>query len=296
MKICKHDPAVLALCKQSMGDILEVKPLHHPLKYLLGFHASTSPYKVITTSNSYKLVVLHKDKERNSERVVKFRKYQECYQSLTETGRLPPIVAKNDSAMIAEWWHGDTLSKKRPQDESEIRALADCVIETYNRMPCIDNKLSLNSLLVKVKELNEEGLIDDHLKNEVTRLIPDIHIPEKLHGGKCFGDVSLPNFIYRNKGEVAYIDTMGCVDNEYMLINMEKITSQLSFDIKEYFYKYVSARVADVTMYKNWSSLVVLLRKIKSKSAHGSGFHALQRRYKSRLFVKKLEKFVTKYI
>ncbi|NNE83118.1 MAG: hypothetical protein HKN28_04020 [Alphaproteobacteria bacterium] len=182
-----------------------------------------------------------------------------------ETGHLPVLINCDDVAMIVEWRQGPTLSEQPPMPDT-INGLAECLAQTYRRMPEVPNYLTRDRLQTMTDDLAADGLIPSAIREAVLQELEILDIPTKIRVGESFGDVSLPNFVWSGDGTVAYVDTMGVVDREPMMINLEKLAANLSPALSGTLFEQVEAQVGGVLSSRRWSVLARVLQVIRSKS------------------------------
>ena len=216
-----------------------------------------------------KLVEIRPEYQDDARHLARFAQQQDTYRSLVETGHLPELLERGDVSMIVAWADGRTLLEE-PLKPKEVSALADCLAATYRRMSDMPNHLDRAALRSMAEDLAADGLLPVLIQEAVLQEIELMDVPDVIRVGETFGDVSLPNFVRSADGTVMYIDTMGVVDREPMMVNLEKMAANLPPEISERLLAEVDARIGNVLACRRWSVVARTLQVVRSKSKKGA--------------------------
>jgi hypothetical protein len=229
----------------------------------------TRNFKIACGDRNFKLVEVRPSYQEDADRLARFARRQETYRSVFDTGHLPALVHCDDISMIVEWCGGPTLFEA-PLGPDDMDSLADCLVQTYRRMPEVPNHMTRHRLDMLTKELVDDGLVPPLIHDAVMQELETLDVPAKIRNGEAFGDVSLPNFVRSKDGTIVYIDTMGVVDREPMMINLEKMAANLPSALSEILFDRVESAIGGVQACRRWSTLARTLQVVRSKSRTGA--------------------------
>jgi hypothetical protein len=229
----------------------------------------TRNFKIICRDQTCKLIEVRPSYQEETDHLARFAHQQEVYRSLFKTGHLPALIDCDDIAMLVEWRQGPTLSEG-PLEPDAVAGLAACLSQTYRRMPEGPNHLTRDKLRTMAEDLAADRLITSPLYEAVLKELEILDVPATIRVGRAFGDVSLPNFVRSEDGTITYIDTMGVVDSEPMMVNLEKMAANLPPEFAKNLFEKVEALVGGVESCRRWSVLARTLQVIRSKSQRGA--------------------------
>lgn len=249
----------------------------------------TRNFKITCGDRTYKLVEVRPSYQEDNDRLTRFARQQEIYRSLLKTGHLPALIDCDDIAMLVEWRQGPTLSEE-PLEPGAVAGLAECLTQAYRRMPEVPNHLTRDRLRTMAEDLAADRLISSPIYEAVQQELEILDVPATIRVGGAFGDVSLPNFVRSEDGMITYIDTMGVVDSEPMMVNIEKMAANLPPELSKGLFENVEALVGDVLSCRRWSVLARTLQVIRSKSQKSAIADQGARRQKMHRAVADLER------
>lgn len=263
-----------ALSQELLRDVTSRRYKSRPLFGVVGEifkrdQRLTRNFKITDGERSWKLIEIRSNFHGDLGKLSRFRQGVNLLSSVADTGRVPLIVGANETALLVEWVDGKTLLES-PLQMNEIGELASCLVETYLRMVELPNQFDRNHLQQMLDEFACNQLISDWTHEAASKQLPAINYPDGVLTGTAFDDVSLPNFLRENSGKIFYIDVLGVVEPQTMIMNLEKMGAKLDSDLSKALFQRVDELVGGVIDFRKWSTLARILQTIKGKSRKGN--------------------------
>lgn len=229
----------------------------------------TRNFIIRTKSADYKLIEIRKKFHADPKSLNRFSQAIKLLKAMQDTLRVPRLIHFNETSMLVEWLDGRTLLQA-PIEAAEVPELANCLFASYQLMEKKENAVTQRYLTDLLANLHSSELISGDNVRIIEKMLPRIKYPTSVLTGAALDDVALPNFLRLKDGKIVYIDVLGIVENQTMMINFRKVCSKLDTDLSENLAKELDSLTGSIFEYEDWSKLTRILNTIVGKSKKGN--------------------------